>query len=122
MMTPSPAPKSKILRQGLALTIFLLLGFTLQAQTPTTGSVRGTVTSADDGLPIFGVDITLTQKKGGGQKEALSNNDGQFAFNSLTPGKYKIAFESPGFKSAKLTFYVEADRPRDINMPLKLSE
>lgn len=105
---------------AIFLVLMLSLGTSLFAQS-TTGNIRGTVISADDGIPLPDVEITVILKAGP-VHNALSKTDGSFAFLDLKPGKYKVTAALVGFKTAKQTVFVTEGRTLVLDIGLKLSE
>lgn len=103
--------------------LFALWSAPLLAQEGT-GAVRGTVISADDDLPIIGAELVLVHVPSGRVKQALTKEDGQFAFTALqTGGPYTLTATALGFDSQKLDqIFLTAGRTRDVSFALKLSE
>lgn len=69
----------------------------LAAQT-ITGSIIGTVLDSS-GLPIAGVEATVTHIATGAAREVRSNERGDILFNSLQPGAYNLTIAAKGFKT-----------------------
>ncbi len=44
--------------------------------------------------------ITLTNEANGGQRDAVSNEGGAFAFTSVQPGSYSLQIQQTGFKTS----------------------
>ncbi len=66
-----------------------------QAQTPGTGTLRGTMTD-DSGAVIPAANVTLTGA-GGVKKTAQTQADGSYVFQGLAPGQYAVSVSFPGF-------------------------
>ena len=69
-------------------------------------AVGGQVTDARSGTPIRGARVTLTLVVdtphgtfGRRPRQALSGDDGAFAFDDLEAGQYTLNVEKPGFAS-----------------------
>ena len=85
------------MRKLLAVIFVCLLALPLAAQMRT-GNLYGTVVD-QDGVPLPGVNITLTAT-GGAPMTAVTSNDGVFRFLSLPPSaNYEIKAELAGFKT-----------------------
>lgn len=89
-----------------------------------TSAIRGTVSSADDGLALAGAVVTLVHVPSGSQKEATTGNDGGYAFTGLaTGGPYTVTAMALGFVTkSEEQIFLTADRTRDVQFGLKLSE
>lgn len=96
----------------------------LTAAQDATSAIRGTVTSADDGLPIVAAVVTLVHVPSGRQKEATTGEDGSFAFTELAiGGPYSVTALALGFVTeTEKNIFLTADRTRDVQFGLKLSE
>lgn len=90
----------------------------------TTATLRGTVKSADDGVAMGGVEVTLVNESNGATKSATTEGDGGFAFTNLqVGGPYHITAALPGFKSAEETgIFLQANKTRDVSLGLSLQE
>jgi len=78
------------------LGLCLLIAVAAAAQT-ITGTIIGSVKDPS-GLAVAGASVTLTQAATGGQRQARTNEQGDFVFSSLQPGEYSVAVVSTGFK------------------------
>ena len=76
---------------------FLLAGFQLAWAQNFFGSIVGTVTDSSSGA-IAGANVTLTNLGTSDRKSAATDSSGTYRFLNLPPGRYKVEFESPGFK------------------------
>jgi Carboxypeptidase regulatory-like domain/TonB-dependent Receptor Plug Domain len=118
-------PARRIARQaavlGLLLSAFLISHASAQV---ITAAVRGTVVSADDGLPIVDAEVILIHVPSGNEKATRTNEGGSFAFTGLRiGGPYEVRVNSLGYapfqqKDISLT----AGKTRDLDVGLKLSE
>jgi hypothetical protein len=89
-----------------------------------TAAIRGTVTSADDGVAIAGAEVVLTHIPSGNEKAVSTNESGSFAFTGLRiGGPYRVSVQLPGFVPFdEKDIFLTAGRTRDVNVGLKLSE
>ncbi len=69
----------------------------LSAQT-ISGFISGTVKDAS-GAIVPAAQVRLTNNANGQQREAFTNDSGDYAFTSVQPGTYTLVIEHPGFKS-----------------------
>ncbi len=102
-------------RKFIACIVFILVTCGLAgAQTSTTGQITGAVKDPS-GAVIAGAKVTLTSPAGA-EREATTDEEGQYRFAMLAPGTYKLTVEAPGFKAfvlesvvVKITETTEAD-------------
>jgi hypothetical protein len=106
------------------ITVFLCSLTSLVSAQVTTANVRGTVNSADDGVPMAGVEVTLVDEATGSVKTATTNDDGSFAFTNLqVGGPYRVTAELTGFKSAaEQGIFLTANRTHNVVLGLRLQE
>jgi outer membrane receptor for ferrienterochelin and colicin len=90
----------------------------------TTSTMRGTVKSADDGVPMAEVEVTLVDESTGSVKTAATGADGSFVFNNLqVGGPYHVTATVSGFKSAEeKDIFLTANKTRDVALGLHLQE
>ncbi len=90
----------------------------------TTANLRGTVTSADDGVPIAAVTVTIVDQSTGAVKETTTNDVGEYAFTGLQiGGPYKVTATQEGFKPAEAgALMLSAGKTRDVPLALKIQE
>lgn len=71
------------------------------------GSISGTITNADSGLPMEGVMITLVPGENAYQQEVVySNAAGLYEMPALLPGKYEAIFTKDGYNTHEETFVI----------------
>jgi hypothetical protein len=106
------------------ITVFLCALASSASAQGTTGTVRGVVRSADDGVPMAEVEVTLVEESTGSVKTATTNSDGSFAFTNLrVGGPYRVTATLVGFKSAEeQNIFLSANRTRDVALGLRLQE
>jgi len=108
----------KNLRRIFALALFaILLAATLHAQNPR-GSLRGTVQDAS-GARVVSAAIVAQLSGSPVQREAASEDRGEFRLDDLLPGNYRITISSAGFAPAEADVIVAVATVRDITVTLK---
>jgi len=108
-----------------SLITVVLCSFTALAMAQvTTATVRGSVKSADDGVPMAGAEVTLVDESTGSVKTATTNADGSFAFTNLqVGGPYHVTATVMGFKSAEeKNIFLTSNKTRDVALGLRLAE
>jgi hypothetical protein len=106
------------MRQRLATTLILaLVAVTVQAQT-FRGSLNGTVTDSS-GAVLSGAEVKATNK-GTGIPLVTTTSDGQFAFQDLAVGTYKVEVSVKGFRPEAVD-NVSVTAGNVYTLPVKLS-
>ncbi|MBI1872736.1 MAG: TonB-dependent receptor [Acidobacteria bacterium] len=82
----------------LALALVLVSALPAIAQSPTTGSVNGTISDNTNAV-LPGVTVTASGPAIMGVQTAVSNEQGQYRFPALPPGSYKLTYELTGFST-----------------------
>jgi hypothetical protein len=91
------------------------------AQPAQVGQIRGVVADAS-GAPLAGATVVVTSDDRGVRREAVSDDDGRFLFAAAPLGRYTLAVQMPGFRSATLrNNVVEADRTTNVEVRLELA-
>jgi hypothetical protein len=85
----------------LPIILSLLTPLPTMAQTAVT-SLHGMV-SDQSGAVIAGAHVTITNPDTGAVAERVTDGRGQYDFEQITPGKYAVTVEAPGFASQKET-------------------
>ena len=80
------------------VTLALLLGPVALAQVAITGQIRGTVTDPQGGA-VPKVSISASSPALMTPRAVLTDGTGNYLFDSLPPGTYKLTFVSPGFRT-----------------------
>ena len=88
-----------LLASGLAL-LFGASAARLGAQSLTSGSLRGTVQSAD-GAPIAGATVTIESRGGMAVATRSTNRAGGFMLQLVSPGEYRVLAEQIGFQPVR---------------------
>jgi hypothetical protein len=100
------------------LTLFIILITTaLQAQNPR-GSLRGTVQDAG-GARVVSAKIIAQLSGSSVQREATSEDRGEFRLDDLLPGNYRITVSATGFAPAQAEVSVAVATVRDITVTMK---
>jgi len=102
---------------AFALTLFTFLPVALHAQNPR-GSLRGTVQDAT-GARVASARIVAKLSGSALQREASSEDRGEFRLDDLIPGKYRITVDAAGFASAQADVVVAVSTVRDLTVTLK---
>ncbi len=88
--------------------------------TDRTGTITGTVTDPS-GAVIRKARVTVRNEETNTHREAVSNDDGDYTVALLTPGHYRVAVESTGFRRSVLTgVNVDVDQTVRLDFSLKI--
>ena len=105
-------------KTALILTLFpILLTATLHAQNPR-GSLRGTVQDAT-GARIPAARIVAQLSGSSVQRNATSEDRGEFRLDDLLPGTYRINVSAAGFAPAQDDVVIAVTTVRDITVTMK---
>ncbi len=86
-----------------------------------TGTLAGTVTTADE-KPIAGATVTLSGEVNiGGEKSVTTDADGEFRFLRLLPGDYTVTVKADGYEGLTTRLRVGIGKTARIIAPLKPS-
>ncbi|MPY90229.1 MAG: hypothetical protein GEU99_20180 [Luteitalea sp.] len=126
---PKLASKSQVFRASRVLVgvwwsaVSVLVSVTpLYGQVQTTTAIMGTVRDAT-GAVLPGVTVTIVHEATGVSRERVTNDAGDYSFQSLQPGTYTIRAELEGFRPAVIT-----DRealvaiPAEVDIRLELGD
>jgi hypothetical protein len=110
--------RTKSLQPAFALTLIAIL-FTasLQAQN-SRGSLRGTVQDAT-GARVASAKIVAQLSGSSVQREATSEDRGEFRLDDLSPGNYRITISAAGFAPAQTDVWIAVATVRDITVTMK---
>ena len=97
--TRSIAYRSLMVTAVLALTCWLALPVMGQS---TTGTLTGTITDPQ-GAIVSGATVILTNSETRVETRTTSNDQGEFVFPAVTPGRYSLSVEATNFKKALAT-------------------
>jgi hypothetical protein len=102
----------------LAVTLFaMILATTAHAQNPR-GSLRGTVQDVT-GARIPSAKIVAQLSGSSVQREAASEDRGEFRIDDLTPGNYRITISAAGFSPAQADVVIAVATVRDITVTMR---
>jgi hypothetical protein len=102
----------------ITLTLFaILLTAALHAQNPR-GSLRGTVQDAT-GARISSAKIVVHLSSSSMQREAASEDRGEFRLDDLLPGNYRITISAAGFAPAQADVSIAVATVREITVTMK---
>ncbi len=85
----------------LAVAGIVLSAPPLDAQSSTSGLIRGTVTDPLGGVLPGATVIARSEVVIGGQKVVISNAEGKYRFPALTPGQYSLEAQLQGFQTVQ---------------------
>ena len=110
--------KTEPRQSAIALTLFVvLLTASLHAQNPR-GSLRGTVQDAG-GARVVSARIVAQLSGSSMQREAMSEDRGEFRLDDLLPGNYHVTVSAAGFAPAEAQVVVAVATVRDISVMMK---
>src|SRR5215472_5032031 len=108
-----------IQRTAIRSTFLAVAGSTLLWGQANTASIRGLVTDPS-GAVVPGANVVLVDTGTGVQSTAKTNPAGEYLFEFLSPGTYKVEVRSPGFKVfAHENIALDLARQLRIDMPLE---
>jgi iron complex outermembrane receptor protein len=110
-----PEQYTQMTKLFFILCVFLFLVSPLFSQNSTNnfGVIKGIVTTSDD-KPAALVTIQLKATK----KVTLTNENGEFLFANVSPGKYEVEVTSVGYSKIVQAVILEADKTANINFQL----
>jgi hypothetical protein len=100
-----------------AMAGMLVLGAGLAYGQAITGVVVGTILDAQ-GAAVTGADVTSTNVTTGVVAATKTNSSGEYRFDNLLPGTYRISAKMTGFKSISEQVDVEVSRTATRNLTL----
>lgn len=103
-----------------ALGSILIGGLAWSQESATTGSLFGRVTDPQ-GKPLPGVAVTAVSETGV-SRQALTDDNGEFAFPFLTPGQYEVFFSLTGFAPYKVPVTVALGQRTSLQVTLRQEE
>jgi hypothetical protein len=109
--------RSLVIR-AIVLSICLLASVWATAQV-TTADVLGTV-SDNSGAVLPNSKVTLTNLATNESRTAQSNNDGEYVFTFLLPGRYSVKVEASGFKAFVGNVNISAGDRARVNAKLQV--
>ncbi|HET7113093.1 MAG TPA: TonB-dependent receptor, partial [Pyrinomonadaceae bacterium] len=120
--------KSKSLtgnRFTLSLGVFVLLMLfcgSAFGQGQGLSAIRGSIKDPQ-GSVVAGASVTLTGAETNFTRTTTSNDSGQFAFEGIRPGVYKVDVEAKGFKKSSLTnVNALVSKPVDLEVAMEIGD
>src|SRR5262245_11218263 len=86
----------------LALGFLLALNSVMTSAQVTTADLVGTIRD-NTGAVVRGVKVTLTNEATGVSRSGATDDDGNYIFISLLPGRYALTAEAAGFRKVERT-------------------
>jgi hypothetical protein len=104
---------------GTFVVLMLFCGSAL-GQGQGSSSIRGSIKD-QQGAVVAGATVTLTNPETSFTRTTTSNDSGQFAFETLLPGVYKVEVEAKGFKKAVFTEVgALVSKPTDLDVTMEI--
>ncbi len=104
------------------LSLFLMLPGQAAAQSATGGAIVGTVTDPQ-AAAIAGAKVEIINNDTKQSQTQTTGTSGQYSFNSVPPGVYKISVTVKGFRTATVSdFTVEVTRSYTVDIKMELGE
>jgi len=100
---------------GTILSFIFLCGFSAMAQN--TGVLRGTVTLEQNGQPLHNAQVTVVQLR----RTVNTDEGGQYQFERVPPGTYRVVVHAAGFPDAVATVNVASGETATLDFQMKLS-
>ena len=111
---------AKSLSSAMLALLFLLASAAPAFGQVTTGSVNGVITDPS-GATVAGANVLLRNNETGIERNATTNEDGEYIFPQVEPGRYTLSVEAPGFKkSVAPDIVVEVGVPARARMTLEV--
>ena len=104
----------KVLRSVLVLAAVLL---PLTALAQGTGTISGTVKDSSGGA-IPGATIRVINEGTSGSSEAVSENEGAYRVDGLTPGRYRVEVVLDGFETATAQVVLQSGQTATTDLTL----
>ncbi|MEN8194623.1 MAG: carboxypeptidase-like regulatory domain-containing protein, partial [Bacteroidota bacterium] len=103
-----------MIKRLLFLTTLILI-YSIKLNAGTTGKISGTITDAETGEPLPGINILIE----GTTMGAASDINGEYLINNIPPGKYTIIASGVGFqKRSFLQVQVSADFTTNLDFEM----
>jgi hypothetical protein len=105
---------------GFAIAIVaLIFGVPLRSQDASTGAIRGVVLD-HDGHPIAYATVAIVNTATGAPRSAVTDSNGRFAVELLSPGDYSARAETQGM-SPQVTPQIHVDVGGSVELQFRLS-
>ena len=110
-----------VLSLGTFVVLLLFCGSAF-GQGQGTSAIRGTIKDPQ-GAVVAGANVVLSDPATNFSRTATSNDSGQFAFEAIEPGTYKIEVEAKGFKKTVLTQVAAlVSKPTDLVVAMEIGD
>jgi iron complex outermembrane receptor protein len=110
-----------LFRTVLAVAVVVSIWSTPATAEPARTMLTGTVTAAD-GARLPGVNLRLLNVDSGESVDAVSSDAGQFRIGELSPGRYEMHAELPGFEPRRVEDILLADgKPVSVTVRLDVA-
>ena len=105
-----------------AFMVLMLFCFSAFAQGQGTSAIRGSIKDPQ-GAVVAGANVTVTNPETNFTRTTTSNDSGQFAFEAIQPGVYKIEVEAKGFKKTQVTnVNALVSKPVDLEVAMEIGD
>jgi len=105
-----------------ALVVLMFFSANAFGQGQGVSAIRGSIKDPQ-GAVVAGASVTLTNVETNLSRTATSNDNGQFAFEGIQPGTYKIEVEAKGFKKAVLNQVgALVSKPTDLDVAMEIGD
>jgi len=94
--------------------LFFMLFLSMNVVFGHEGSMRGTITNSQSGKPLQGVSIYIQELN----RNAVTNDFGQFMLIRVKPGDYSISFTHVGFETIHKGIHVEDGITTELNISM----
>jgi hypothetical protein len=106
------------MRRVLSLAAPLLLISSLLFGQGNSGSILGTITDSSGGV-VASTKVSVTNTRTGVKVDGASDTSGNYLFNFLSPGSYRVEAEVSGFKKFSREVNLETGRQLRVDVPLE---
>src|SRR5689334_5465224 len=103
--------------RSMLAVVCLLVPIAAAAQGVQTGTLRGTVITAD-GLTLPGATVTIASPALQGQRDAVTETSGDYTFRGLPPGEYEVTFALSGMTTLQRKATVPLGGATEINVTM----
>lgn len=105
------------LRSKFLFAVFSAAGLGSVAHAQFTSNVQGTVTDAS-GAVVPRATVMVESLSTGARRSVASGSAGEYRFNSLAPGRYKIYAQAPGFGTQTVETALTTEQTTGVNLQL----
>ncbi len=105
------------MQKFLYLILFNLFLFSITASAQTGGTIRGTITSEINRVPVGGVSVEIKPL----QRTAETNENGVYEFTNVPPGRYTVVTHIEGFSDRAQTVVLVGGATGNVNFELSLT-